>query len=251
MRNLAFILVLSVLVATPALADLYGTVDVVYQGYDPRTTVFVQTYTTGYLTDAGVAHLDLSNVSGVPTWWESYLTGSVEAFCIDLADYTAPIGDEVEYDVVSLNSAPDPWAGPMGNIRAQYLAELLDENWGDSLTSVQAAALQLAIWEVVDESHVSVDDPKTALTGLDIRLGNFHAESTTEILDAAQAMLDAIGDGVDYSGKYVALSNDDTQTEKGQLGYYQDWVVRVPVPAAVWLGVLGLGAAGLKLRKRA
>ncbi|UCD51804.1 MAG: hypothetical protein JSW27_04055 [Phycisphaerales bacterium] len=250
MRSLALILVLSVLVATPALADLYGTVDVVYNGYAPQTGVVIYTYTMPLITDGGVAHLELSNVTGVPVWWESYLTGSVDSFCIDVADYTPPIGRVVEYDVVSLNSAPDPWAGPMGEIRARYLAELLDENWSSSLTAVEAAALQLAIWEVVDESHVSVADPKLAATGLDIRQGNFYADATAAILDTAQAMLDAIGDGVDYAGKYVALSNDDLQTSKGQMGLYQDWVVRVPVPTAVWLGVLGLSAAGLKLRKR-
>ena len=55
------------------------------------------------------------------------------------------------------------------------------------------------------------------------------------------------------AGWYVALSNpsmSDLDWENGDRTY-QDYLVRVPVPGAVLLGILGLGAAGMKLRKSA
>ncbi len=251
-KKLVWLVVLALLssAAVPAMADLYGTVDVTYQDYSPQTNVVIYTYTAPINTVAGTAQLDLANVTGVPVSWEPFLTGSIEAFCIDVADTTSNVGDTINYDVVSLESAPDAWAGPMGETRARYLAELLDENWTDNMSAVQAAALQLAVWEVVDESRVTTDDPKTAATGLDIDDGKFYAEATSDILTAAQLMLDNIDGGANYSGKYAALTNDEIQQSKDFGGQYQDWVVRVPVPAAVWLGMLGLSAAGLKLRRK-
>ena len=59
--------------------------------------------------------------------------------------------------------------------------------------------------------------------------------------DLANGWLRALSvGGVDFSN-YLGLSNEGVQ----------DYVVRVPVPAAFVLGLLGMGAAGLKLRKRA
>jgi hypothetical protein len=57
--------------------------------------------------------------------------------------------------------------------------------------------------------------------------------------------LDSLSDeGHDYS-MYLALSHPTGELN----GQYQDYVIRVPVPAAVILGILGLGVVGWRLRK--
>ena len=250
-----FVCLLCLFVAVPALADPYGTVDVTYQGYDPKWNVTLNTYQdtydpVSYYTVSGMVTLDLLNVSSVNPSWEPYLTGTVEAFCLDLGDYSANVGVKVNYDVASLDSTPDPWAGPMGETRARYLAQLLDKYWNSDLdTDIEKAALQLAIWEVVDESRLTQDDPMTV--GLNVKIGMFTVDetvATTDLLNLANVMLDSITTGGSDYSSYVGLTNDYYVPATGT-GKYQDWVVKVPVPAAVWLGMIGLGAAGLKLRR--
>ena len=249
MKRAICILVLSALMAVPALADHYGTVNVTYQGFSDTAGVALNINGAILNTVTGQPILDLSGVSGVPVSWEPFLTGTgIEAWCIDLGDYASTVGATAEYDVNSLDSTPDPWAGPMGDTRARYLAELLDENWDSSMSALEKQALQLAVWEVVEESRIYTDDPKATGFALDIDDGAFKASALSSILTEAQNMLDAVGTGVDYAGKYVGLTNREQLGEKTQ-GKYQDWVVKVPIPAAVWLGMLGLSAAGLKLRK--
>lgn len=239
--------------AAPAMADMYGTVDVTYRGFTSTASVTVYTYGTAIGTVTGMATLDLSNPMGVPAGWVPYLTGTgIESWCIDLGDYASGVGVTLNYDVASLGATPDPWAGPMGDTRARYLAELLDENWKAGMTALQKQALQLAVWEVVDESRNDTTDPKSAGYSLNITAGNFRAVTTTTgLLAAAQAMLDNIGTGADYANKYVGLTDQTSEPGKTGQGQYQDWVVRVPVPGAVLLGLLGLSAAGIRLRKYA
>ena len=74
--------------------------------------------------------------------------------------------------------------------------------------------------------------------------------ATSAVKDKANEMLASITDGAAFGGKYVGLSNDDVNYPK-EPGNYQDWVVKVPVPGAVLLGLLGLSAAGIRLRKYA
>jgi hypothetical protein len=240
MRRISLVVVLVALTAAPAMADLYGTVDVDYNGYVPQYTVdvaVVHGVTTTLHTVTGQPTLNLSNASVTPADLADNLDGDVEGWCIDLGDTTNYSG--LSYDVVDLDEAPDPWAGPMGVTKALRLAELLDENWKSGMTDLQKGALQLAIWEVVAES---LDNP------YDLGNGDFKVTDggllPAGLLTAAQDMLDDVtGEATTYSDRYLALTNDD------QVGMYQDWVVRVPIPGAVLLGFLGLSAAGIKLRR--
>jgi len=243
-----------------AVADLYGTANVEFKGY-PRGLA-LNTFMTsqdGTSTDAkfaGLTSLDITNLSttGLPS--DSYLAlGYESAFCIDLFDNPPfvipgiPGYDKPHtYNVVSLDSAPDPKAVPsgstgMGSNKAGYIAELLNTNPYN--TDQTAAAMQVSIWEIVDENYGGGSNPWDVSNGSgDFYLIYTPGDGSTEetIAGIANSMLSSLTGPATFD-VYTALSHSGSKE-------LQDYVV-VPVPAAVMLGILGLGIAGWKLRKYA
>ena len=122
------------LIPVSAKADLYGTIDLKYTNVSPGGSMTISSsgHNGGVLT--GVYNLSLKNATNT---FGGYLgDGSstefaVDAFCIDVWDY-AP-GNFQSYKIVSLDAAPDKGAGPMGTMKAGYLAQLLDTYWKGSL----------------------------------------------------------------------------------------------------------------------
>lgn len=177
------------------------------------------------------------------------IEGTVQAFCIDIWDY-APTSSYKSYEAVSLEQAPDPGAGPMGLARARYLATLLNTYWTTSLTNLEAAALQTAVWEIVDEGNVNpnVADPVPSSWNVwkdAEKRGNFYV-SNYDVANLANQWLGEVRNlgGSDYD-EYLALSSRSTSGP-----YYQDYTVRVPVPGAALLGLIGMATAGLRLRRK-
>ncbi len=221
-----------------AMAAPYGTVEVKETGVRLARTLKV--HKTGAAADdttvfVGIYELDLQN----PSTGLSYLQGGVDSFCIDIWEW-APDDAFETYEVHPLNNAPNPYSGGprMGTTKAGQLAYLLDHYWNNDLdTSVEAAALQAAVWEIVAEGEETYN----------INEGDFYLTGDKDVRNQANTWLSAIG-GFDASfGNYRALCNPLSGDEGG----YQDYVVRVPVPANVLLGIVGLTVAGIKLRKYA
>ena len=228
---------------SPAFADLYGTVDTAYQslsrGYSQLDLAFggATSTSTEYSIGLHLLNLGALNTTGAPDVLpsNSYLNqGIVEAFCIDLSQgfpiptSTTPI---YSYDAVSLDVPPNP-LGPMGPNKALFIAQLLNTN--TYLTAADAAALQVAMWEVIYEDP---GNPWDATLGTGFYLGSGANEAY--IGGLANDMLSGLGQANSYS-QYTGLSQYGKNI--------QDFVV-VPVPGAVLLGMLGLSVAGLKLRK--
>ena len=232
-RRIVFITVICVFTASPLTADPFATVELMETSVDPGMVMTINSSGYDGSVFAGIYNLALQNATNT---FNGSLDGSVEAFCIDVWDF-AP-GTFQPYDMVSLVEAPDPLAGPMGPTKAAHLAQLLDNYWHGSLDDTTAAALQIAVWEVVDEASAN---------SYNVSGGNFQASGDLDVALLANTMLDSITTGVAFTN-YLALSNHETDAATG-MGLYQDYVVKTPVPSAVLLGMLGLGAAGVKLRK--
>ena len=276
MKRVALITTLCAFVAAPVMADPYGTVKLDEISVSPQKvmTIWSSSFTNGINAYVGQYNLTLKDstvpAGALPHGGEHLLNGRVASFCIDVWDYSPTTF--VQYDVVALDGAPDPQAGPMGTNRAQYLARLLNTYWDENNWSSDAsrtfnigagnhvfaadqvaAAVQSAVWEIVDEGNTANGDADPLPSYWDTlktsaNRGNFYV-SNYDVAKIANVMLDnVLSHGGSDFGYYVALSNDDDQNPCG--GYhYQDYVVRVPVPGAVLLSFLGLSAAGLKLRR--
>jgi hypothetical protein len=273
MKKMALITALCTFVAAPVMAAPYGTVKVDEISASPQTimTIWTSSFTSGINVYVGQYNLTLKDstvpAGALPYGGENLLNGRVGSFCIDVWDYSPTTF--VSYDVVALNGAPDPQAGPMGTDRARYLATLLNTYWDWSTPASRtfnlgtspvvytpervAAAVQTAVWEIVDEGNTANGAPDDLAPYWDTwkgstNHGNFYVSDDT-IARIANVMLQNVrAKGESDFGGYVALSNDDDQDACGGY-YYQDYVVRVPVPGAVLLGFLGLSAAGVKLRR--
>ena len=162
------------------------------------------TWHPGFHT-AGVMRL---NVNGV----------SMDAFCIDLND---PATDEpIEYDIIDLAFAPDKSPGPMGQASAQAIMALWEIAYYPNMTTTEAAALQIAIWDCVMDLDY------------DVSAGGFYITSADP---GAQALLDAVEDYT-ATTSLVALTHD----------IYQDYVI---TPEPTMLVLLGIGSLSLRRRR--
>jgi len=229
-KRIIFIAVMSAFVAVPAMADLIGTANVQHTGVSPRIdmTIWGRGY-QGLGVQTGVYHQAITNstVGGLADW----------GFCIEMQYST---GSNPVYNVLTLDQAPidqGPGGNPMGVTKADYIRELwaiVDPS--PTMTAVQAAAMQAAIWEIVYEDSGLPWNVSTY--NEDDTMNSFKVAGDGAVIAQANTWLDQLN-GMGPLANLVALSND----------LYQDYVVQVPVPAAVLLGMLGLSVAGLKLRK--
>jgi hypothetical protein len=187
---------------------------VAFNGVSPGQTVNLQVsgisvpWGTGSIgANAGIYNL---TVDGVPT----------AGFCIDVSRYSGTYSD---YSYAALASAPNPPAGFMNAIAASNIEKLWAAYYGAAVadsSGVDAAALQVAIWE-----QVALGAPNGGYTV--IVSGNDQVTSLANIMTGnlgnltAQADLQAL---VSPSG--------------------QNYVVPVPEPTTM---IAGAGALGLAL----
>jgi hypothetical protein len=250
MKRVIFIAVMCAFVAAPAVADPYGTVQVKYRNYTDSPVLYRETtvYDSIHMGTAvgrvvtGIYRLDMQtyvdnggNPLNLSADEIAMLSGKVDSFCTDIIDNPDKSNFRT-YNVSPLEEIPDPVAGPMGDAKAIDAAELLYMNWTSSLDAAQAAAIQAALWEIVNE------DSGTYALGQGAAFGNFQMWGNSSVVSAANLLLGNLtpdAQQVDYRGYFVGLTSPS----------YQDFVVKVPLPGAVLLGILGLGVAGLKLRK--
>lgn len=250
--------VLFLFAAAPGAADL----TVKYSGASPSMGMSVTSTGIDGTLVTGQYRIDVQgdtgDIIGAP--------GIVNVFCIDLWDWAPTTARS--YALKPLDQTPDQGAGPMGSLRAGYLATLLNTYWDqDNWSSVTsrtfdlgggpavysanrvAAAVQAAVWEIVDEFNTDTTGwtgDTVVPTGWNVKSDLFRVSGDATVQNLANAMLSSVvGTGPSSFANYWGVSNSRDAS------HYQDYVVRVPAPAAVLLGMLGLSVAGLKLRKYA
>lgn len=224
----------AVAIATPAFAATI-TLDNLSTGLG-RT---VKTNLTGNSTyHAGELRWNVTAMTGSAAAMTGFSVGdSISTFCTQL---TQTAQSPTVFNLIQVEDAPQPGAG-MGALRAGYINTLYANYHGDALLNgTNAAAFQLAIWELVNESE-------SALTSmdLDVSSGDFQVTGGSVLNVASGQSVSAVAlantwlstilslfnpNGVDM----LALSNDSAQDQLIMTS------VVIPLPAPVLLGGLGL-----------
>jgi hypothetical protein len=243
-----------VLLAGPALAGPYGTVELKETNVTPRITrnIYgpgfaggVNAYVGKYNWALRNADLDVDNDGDVdgddnPFGMQGIGDISTSGFCIEMQYST---GNYRQYSIIDLWDAPEiagPGGQDMGVTKADYIRELWDAQYDSIGTSnTRAAAFQAAVWEIVYEDaqvwDVNAWDSDDLANNSSFKIAGDDDDS---VVSLAQGWLDAL-QGIGGNRNLVAVSNDS----------YQDYVVEVPAPGAIVLGMMGLGLAGW-VRKR-
>ena len=216
-------------VAALAGTTLADTINATFTGVSPGQGVSLRLNGNNMNTQAGVFNFlrDAANPGTLPGF-----TPTFQGFCIDLTESVSN-GHAYSWNTYSLANAPTSDAGPMGATRAARLGRLFANQYlGLATASNQAqayAAFQLAVWEIVSDSGLNLDDGA-------LRVNN--APSGTKAL--AQSWLNTLGSGPGWN--LIAIDNVANDCE-GQQGY-----VLAPAPGAAAL--MGLGALVAGRRKR-
>ena len=156
--------------------------------------------------------------------------GEFFSFCIEISQNV--VYQQVHrFDVVDLADAPQPGGMGVGAGMGQDKADLLRELWarriGDVVGPQTAAAFQIGVWEVV------YDD------GLSLAEGSFRARypALPEVA-LAQSWLDGLTGNGPFA-PLMAMSSPE----------YQDHLILVPLPSAVWGGAVLLAAMAIVTRR--
>jgi hypothetical protein len=167
-------------------------------------------------------------------------TGDFTTFCIEL-NQEINFGGTYTYDVVSLDKGGTHFPGPgvgMGAARADLISELWGRHYSQIVGKDTAAAFQLAVWEIVEDSN-----------NRNLAAGRFRARyagtnSAPAYTTLAQQWLDSLN-GQGPRALLDAISNSEHQDQVFYKG-----ASPIPLPAAAWSGLGLMSVVGaLRLRR--
>ncbi|MEM6948020.1 MAG: VPLPA-CTERM sorting domain-containing protein [Pseudomonadota bacterium] len=149
-------------------------------------------------------------------------TGDFVAWCIDLAQH---LGSGRPYQ-----EAPNL----LSQAAQTGLGRLFGSVYHQIDTGLEAAAFQLAIWEIIDED---------AANDYDLAAGDFSASRNSGAIGLAQTYLDGLLGADDHAGLRYFESGSSQDLVTADLA-------PVPLPASGALIVMGLGGLALVRRRR-
>jgi hypothetical protein len=219
---------------TAAHAD---TVKLTYQDNGAGRNVRVTLNSDTFNCFSGQLIHQFSNGTGVAAG----LTGNKVTFCTDLNQSVTSSG--ATYNVVPISTMPEPGSG-MGNTRAQAVYNLYAGAAGSQsdggASNTLASAFQIALWEIVYDYNGTAGS-------LNLTSGNVKFKETdgsallASTVTQVNALLSAISTNVPQTG-LLGLAND----------FKQDQILPItviPIPAALPLGLAGLGLAAAVRRR--
>lgn len=191
---------------------------------------------------------DYFGLAGVNTF-NVFGGGQIKTFCVEMNE--GFVDDPIVYTVTEISNVPEhdpPGAMTaakqtlMQDLFARYYADVMDgsgETWSEY--GDNAAAFQLAIWEISHENLTSDSDASAVLGELNISVGAMAFTDTynSETASIASSMLASLGDGGFRAfSSLLGLTNPNNQ----------DMLIVVPTPAIA--GLAGLGLVGMRRRRR-
>lgn len=233
--------------ATSAMA----TINVTYDGTGIGQSSLGVTYAAGGDANDGQGRVHngfngslLYTVNSVSGPFASYFSvgQSLSVFCTDFFD-NANSGN---YTFQDLSDAPQPGTYQMGEDRAALISGLYGA-WHDNLaTANEFAAFQLAIWEIAFE-----DEFDGTLGSLDLESGQFFSDGSIAG-NAERGNILAIGHQMIEDAWQLYEDGEGLSLLAATSNNHQDFIVIIPLPAPVWMGLAGLvGVAALRRRRKA
>lgn len=246
-----------------------GTLDVTFNGVDPNRSLNVShTGTTAEpsTTQAGVFNWTQNSYKNQfeggtgQRSWENTSNIAIDSFCLELTQYVATSTVYLTTENISIAPTPGNPDGPMGTTNAHYLNQLWNNvftandfntqtnlfqfNAGAALSSDdaknKAAAVQLAIWEIVNDN------------GLDLTSGAFTGGGNNlTVRNLAQGYLDALNlGGYTASWQLVALTSTARQDQVTAVRISSiSSVPGIPSPVAAGMGLIGFVMLGFRRQR--
>lgn len=210
--------------AGPAMAiDVQSTFNSVNPGIDCQIT-----YGGGTVENTRAGQMNWTRVGGT----YAGLQGTYPAFCIEVTQNIS-YGGTYDYDVNALPTAPRPngLGAPMGQAKADRIAELYGRHYSGLSSDSDYAAFQSAIWNIIYDNDNSIDN------GAGSFFVNSFNSSDADTRSKANTWLAGLNGDADFFRQGLfALTSDSVQ----------DMIVPTPGSAAL----LGLGGLVLTRRRR-